>query len=125
MSFQFNITGSSGRIRKALEKMANLDVTSILDRYGAMGVQHLSSATPVDTGKTASAWTHETKRTSSGYSIEFRNSNINKYVNIAVILQTGHGTGTGGYVQGIDYINPAMRPVFESLANDLYQELTR
>lgn len=90
-----------------------------------MGVDALQANTPTDTGKTAASWNYRVKKNESGYQIDFNNTNINKTVNIAVILQLGHGTGTGGYVRGIDYINPAMQPVFEKMAMDLYAELTR
>lgn len=120
----FEIGGSTSRVQKALEKILAKSPEAILNRYGAMGTRYLASATPKDSGKTAASWNHRVKRTGSGYEIEWYNTNINKTVNIAVILQTGHGTGTGGYVRGIDYINPAMVPVFESIKNDIIRELT-
>ena len=95
----------------------------ILETYGRAGVTALASATPVDSGETAAAWGYEIVQTSGGYSIFWTNSHINKGVNIAVILQYGHGTGTGGYVKGIDYINPALRPVFEQLADAAWREV--
>ena len=89
-----------------------------------MGVEALSKATPVDTGLTASSWYYEISRTSTSVSIIFMNSNRNKGVPIALILQYGHGTGTGGYVQGRDYINPALQRVFEQLCDVLCKEVT-
>ncbi len=80
--------------------------------------------TPAETGKTAASWGYEIVQTRNGYSIFWTNSNINNGVNIALILQYGHGTGTGGYVQGIDYVNPAIRPIFESMANEAWKEVT-
>ena len=96
----------------------------ILERYGQAGVTALASATPVESGETAAAWSYEIVENSDGYSIFWNNSNINKGVNIAVILQYGHGTGTGGYVEGIDYINPALRPIFDQLADEAWREVT-
>ena len=94
-----------------------------LDKVGKEGVQALSLATPKDTGKTAGSWYYQIRETKNGVVIEWLNSNIQDYVNIALILQYGHATGTGGYVRGIDYINPAMRPLFEKIATDAWQEL--
>ena len=85
----------------------------------------LSSATPVESGKTSSSWYYEIKRQNGSISIEFLNSNINKGVPIAVILQFGHGTGTGGWVQGRDYINPAIQPIFDKIAEDAWKEVTK
>ncbi|TKW74419.1 MAG: HK97 gp10 family phage protein [Staphylococcus hominis] len=121
----FNLSGSDRKLRRVLEDIAKKNPSGILAKYGQMGVDALAASTPSDTGKTAASWEYDVKQTSSGYKIEFRNTNINKNVNIALILQLGHGTGTGGYVRGIDYINPAMQPVFERMATDLYNELTR
>ena len=95
-----------------------------LDKYGQAGVAALASATPTDTGKTASSWRYEIISTGSGFKIDFLNSNINENVNIALILQYGHGTGTGGYVAGRDYINPAIQPVFDKLADEAWKEVT-
>lgn len=94
-----------------------------LDKFGEEGVQALSLATPKDTGKTAGSWYYQIRETKTGVVIEWLNSNIQDYVNIALILQYGHATGTGGYVRGIDYINPAMRPLFEKIASNAWQEL--
>lgn len=87
----------------------------VLDQFGRQGVAALASATPVDTGETASSWDYEVKMGNTTGELIFTNSHIHRGLNIAIILQYGHGTGTGGYVQGIDYINPALRPVFEDL----------
>lgn len=121
----FNLSGSDRKLRKVLKNLSEKNPSGILEKYGQMGVNALQENTPTDTGKTSASWDYNVKQTRSGYQIEFINTNVNKNVNIAVILQLGHGTGTGGYVRGIDYINPAMQPVFEKLAADLYAELTR
>lgn len=94
---------------------------SVLDKYGAIGVRALAEATPVRSGKTASSWYYKIKKTSGGSQIVWSNSNINEGVNIAVIIQYGHGTRNGGYVQGIDYINPSLRPVFKQIARDVWE----
>ena len=95
----------------------------MLDKYGKLGVDALKSATPTETGKTAESWSYEIKNNGSSAVISFLNTNINKGVNIAIILQYGHGTGTGGYVEGRDYINPAIQPVFDALANEAWKEV--
>ena len=95
----------------------------ILERYGQAGVTALASATPVESGETAAAWRYEIVENSDGYSIFWNNSNINKGVNIAVILQYGHGTGTGGYVPPVDYINPAMKPIFKEIEDNIREEV--
>lgn len=97
----------------------------ILDRYGRQGVAALSSATPVDTGLTANSWYYKIERDANSVKIVFCNSNIQNGVPIAIILQYGHGTGTGGWVEGRDYINPAIQPVFDKIANDAWREVTK
>ena len=83
----------------------------------------MASATPIDSGKTAASWSYEIKRSGSSANIIFHNSNINQGVPIAIILQYGHGTGTGGYVQGRDYINPAIQPLFDKIAEEAWAEV--
>lgn len=97
----------------------------LLDEYGRKGVAALSSATPVDTGLTAKSWYYKIERTDKAVSLLFCNSNIQNGVPIAIILQYGHGTGTGGWVQGRDYINPAIQPIFDEIANSLWREVTK
>ena len=117
--------GSFKNTDRLFKRFSHLEITSVLNKYGARGVEALSSATPVDTGLTASSWRYEVERDRGGYVISWSNSNMNQGVNIALILQLGHGTGTGGYVQGIDYINPALQPVFEAMADEAWQEVTK
>jgi len=107
-----------------LRRLLKQDLSTILERYAQMGVDALSAATPVDTGKTAASWGYVITRTSDTATITWTNSNVNNGVPIALILQYGHGTGTGGYVKGRDYIKPAIRPVFDELANELWKEVT-
>jgi len=106
-----------------LQKAKNFTIDAVLAKYGQEGVDALSAATPVDTGKTAASWQYKIDKESNQVAIRWYNTNINKGVNIAVILQYGHGTGTGGWVEGRDYINPAMRPIFDKLANDAWESL--
>lgn len=97
----------------------------VLERYGREGVAALSSATPFDTGLTARSWSYKIVYNRGRATISFHNSNIQNGVPIAIILQYGHGTGNGGWVQGRDYINPAIQPVFDKIANDAWREVTR
>ena len=96
-----------------------------LDKYGREGVAALASATPVDSGLTARSWEYKITREHGLTKIEFHNTNIQNGVPIAVILQYGHGTGTGGWVEGRDYINPAIQPIFDKIANDAWREVTK
>ena len=106
-----------------LNKMSKFQINKILEKYGQMGVEALRSATPIDSGKTAESWGYEISVRKEEATIHWTNTNQNKGVYIAVILQYGHGTGTGGYVQGIDYINPAIRPVFDKIAEEAWMEV--
>jgi len=98
---------------------------SDLDRFGKAGVAALASATPVKSGLTANSWYYETEIKDGAATITFNNSNIQNGVPIAIILQYGHGTNNGGWVQGRDYINPAIQPVFDKIANDAWREVTK
>ena len=108
---------------KFLKKMEKFQVTKILDKYGKMGVNALANATPHDSGKTAESWGYEISVKKEGATIHWTNTNQNNGVYIAVILQYGHGTGTGGYVRGVDYINPAIRPVFDKIVEEAWMEV--
>lgn len=98
---------------------------SVLDRYGNEGVRALASATPVGSGKTAASWKYDIRSYRTGFKIVWTNSNIVNGVPIAVILQYGHATRNGGYVMGIDYVNPTMKPILDSIANDAWKEIKR
>lgn len=100
-----------------------IDMT-IIKRRAEDGLIALKSATPVNSGKTRDSWYYQIKQDNGVISIQYCNSNVADYVPIAVIIQYGHATGTGGWVEGIDYINPAIRPVFEDIKNDLWKEVT-
>lgn len=115
--------GDFSRIEKFLSKMKTRDAKALLERYGQRGVSLLADATPKDSGKTAASWSYKIEMSSGRYSIVWTNSNVNKGVNIAIIIQYGHGTRRGGYVKGVDYINPATQKVFEEMAEELWKEV--
>lgn len=119
----FKQKGNFKKLDNFLEKMLDPIDLSILDKYGERGVAALAAATPIDTGKTAASWGYETVREKGRVILSFTNTNVNDYVQIAIILQYGHGTRNGGYVQGVDYINPAIQPIFDELANSAWKEL--
>lgn len=122
---QFKQKGDFSKTEKFLKKLRKLDLDSVLDKYGKLGVDALSKATPVDTGKTAASWGYKITKARDVVTITWTNSNVNNGVPIALLIQYGHGTGTGGYVQGIDYIKPAIRPIFDDLAKALWEEVTK
>lgn len=116
--------GSFDKTMKFLKTMESGNIFNILDRYGRRGVDLLSSATPRDTGETAQSWKYTIAHNKGIHSISWYNTHREDNVNIAVIIQYGHGTGTGGYVEGIDYINPALRPLFDQIVADIWREVT-
>ena len=120
-----NHYGDFKKLTNFLEKMKRMFDVSMLDKYGREGVAALSAATPVDSGKTASSWAYEIKDIKDGLALTFNNTNIQNGVSIAIILQYGHGTRNGGWVEGRDYINPAIQPVFDKIANEAWKEVTR
>ena len=121
MGVAVKVSGSFKNTERYLKKVSSGDVFSRLEYLANQGVSALSAATPVDSGKTKSQWGYRIKRSRNKYSIQWTNSNVNDGVPIAIILQYGHGTRTGGYVAGRDYINPAMRPVFDKIANEAWK----
>ena len=120
----FESSGSFQNTERFLKRMKQGEIFRELDRYGQMGADALASATPLDSGETASSWGYEIQRSGKSFSISWTNTNTNGSVNVAIILQYGHGTGTGGYVQGRDYINPAIRPVFDKIADGVWKVVT-
>lgn len=120
----FRHKGDLSKTAKFLERAKHVVRLANLDKYGREGVAALASATPVESGLTASSWYYEVSYTSSGAKLAFLNSHINEGVPIAIIIQYGHGTGTGGWVEGRDYINPAIQPVFDRIANEVWREVT-
>lgn len=120
----FRQKGDFSKFNRYLEKLKEAVKLGDLNKYGRQGVQALSSATPIESGETANSWYYKINRTKESVSITFHNSNIQNGVPIAIILQYGHGTGTGGYVEGRDYINPAIQPIFDRIAEDAWKEVT-
>lgn len=121
----FEQKGDFKNLTSFLERVKGAVHVSNLDEFGKRGVAALSAATPVDTGATASMWSYKIERQGDTVSINFCNDNINDNVPIAIILQYGHGTKGGGYVQGRDYINPAVQPIFDEIANKAWREVSK
>lgn len=121
----FRQKGNFSKLNHYFERVKEVVKVGDLDRFGREGVQALSSATPRDTGLTATSWEYSIERSSNRVSITFNNTNIQNGVPIAIILQYGHGTRNGGYVQGRDYINPAIQPIFDKMAEDAWKEVTK
>jgi hypothetical protein len=117
--------GSFSNTERWLARMKNAQRFAILNKYGTLGQNALSNATPVESGLTAASWSFSIQQRPGYYSIRWHNSHIESGVNIAVILQYGHGTGTGGYVQGRDYIMPAIRPIFDQIVAEAMREVSK
>lgn len=118
--------GDFNNTEKFLKKSFGRNYINILENYGRQGVAALSAATPVDTGLTASSWSYKIIQNKSSISIVWENSNVQGgWANIAILLQYGHGTRNGGYVRGRDYINPALRPIFDKMADAAWREVIR
>lgn len=116
--------GDFAKTEQFLKKSLGRNYMAVLEKYAKQGVAALSAATPIRTGLTASSWTYNIIQNGSSISIVWENTNIQKGVNIALILQYGHGTRNGGYVRGRDYINPALKPIFDSMADAAWKEVT-
>lgn len=114
-----SVSGDFKNLERFLKNAGRRNYRRLLEEYGRKGVDALSLATPVDSGMTAESWSYDISETPNGFEINWNNSNVNDGVNIAIILQYGHGTGTGGYVQGRDYINPALQSVFDGFVDNL------
>lgn len=118
--------GDYRKLNSFFQKMLHIAHMSILDKYGKMGVAALAAATPIDTGETANSWYYEVVPEKEGVSkLIFSNTNVNDGVNVAIILQYGHATRGGTWVEGIDYINPALAPVMKELSDELWREVTK
>lgn len=122
----FSLGGSTAKTQAWLKRIQSQDLYSSLEELAQRGVSALEAATPRDTGLTASSWSYQIETETSGgkTTISWLNSNVNKGVHIAIILQYGHATGGGGYVAGRDYINPALKPIFDEIANDVWKKVT-
>lgn len=122
-----NSKGDFKNLEKMLRKTLGFRYRHVLEKYGKQGVQVLAAATPVNTGLTASSWEYEIVEENGSISVRWNNSNLQPPpggVSVALLIQYGHATGTGGYVQGVDYINPALRPIFEAMADAAWKEVT-
>jgi hypothetical protein len=117
--------GNFNKTERYLSRLQSSHLYAVLNRYGSLGVAALSNATPVDSGETAQSWYFSTKVRKGYYSIRWHNRHEEDGIPIAVLIQYGHGTGTGGYVQGRDYIMPAIRPVFDQIVAEAVREVTR
>ena len=121
----FRQKGDFSKLTRFLEKTKESVRLGDLDKYGREGVAALASATPVDSGLTADSWRYEITNKQGSAKITFYNTNIQNGVPIAIILQYGHGTRNGGWVQGRDYINPAIQPIFDKIVNEAWREVTK
>jgi len=120
---KFRQKGNFSKLTNYFEKVKETVNLGILDKYGEKGVEALKSVTPVRTGRTRDSWYYKIERSKDSVSIRFLNSNIQNGQNIAIILDTGHGTRNGGWVAGLHYIEPAIRPIFEELAKESWEEV--
>ena len=123
MKISFSSKGDFSKTIKFLNKVKNVIINNILSKYGEIGVNALSQATPKDSGVTSRSWNYKIEVNNDNASIVWYNTNVVKGVNIAVILQYGHGTRNGGWVEGRDYINPAMKPIFDKIADQVWKEV--
>lgn len=121
----FKQKGDFAKLTRYLERNKKGARVSTLEKYAREGVAALSAATPVDTGLTANSWSYEITDNNGVVKISFSNSNRQNGILIAIILQYGHATGTGGWVEGRDYINPAIQPIFDKITNDAWREVTK
>lgn len=120
----YEVSGSFKRIEAFLTSVSKINILKIMDSCGQRGVRALSAATPIESGLTAGSWGYETSVENGLYTISWINSDIENGFPVAIMLQYGHGTGTGGYVLGQDYINPAIKPIFDEIANRIWKAVT-
>ena len=122
--FSFSSEGDFSKTLSFLKTMQKLDIDKVCQSEAEKGVKALSIATPRDSGLSANSWSYEIQKTSTSVTIGWKNSDVENGFPVAIMIQYGHGTGTGGWVQGIDYINPAMRPVFDEIAQTVWKAVT-
>jgi len=122
---EFTQKGDFSTVERYLRRMKTLELNAILTKYATLGQNALSNATPVESGETANSWYYSIVQRPGYFSIRWHNRHVEDGVPIAIILQYGHGTGTGGYVQGRDYIMPAIRPIFDQIADEAWREVTK
>lgn len=125
MSIEFKVSGSFAKTDAYLTRMKNAEFINLLTKYGEQGRVALAAATPVETGKTANSWQYRIERKGPWTSLIWYNTNVVDGQSVAILLQYGHGTGTGGYVPGRDYINPAIRPVLDRILEELTREVKK
>lgn len=125
MGITFTTKGTWDKTTRYLNSLKSNQAFSILEKYGQRGVAALSAATPIESSETANSWTYEIVRKKGYYAIHWHNTHMEDGIPIAVILQYGHGTGTGGYVQGRDYIMPTVQPIFDEMVNEIWREVTK
>lgn len=124
MPIRFKTKGSWKKTESYLQRVKKFDPLPVLERYGEIGVNELKNATPIDTGLTAASWYYKIEKTKDGYILTWNNSNVVRGLSIAILIQYGHGTQSGTYVQGVDYINPALKTIFDTLAVQLWKEVS-
>lgn len=124
MDISFESSGSFKHLEDFLTRAPKVNIRAVLESCGQEGVRALSTATPVDSGIAARSWYYSVRKTRGGWELSWSNSDVENGFPVAVMLQYGHGTGTGGYVRGVDYINPAMKPVFDNIANRAWKAVT-
>lgn len=122
---RFSSSGNFNNIEKFFKKATTYDITPILHKYGKMGVDVLTQATPINSGETAASWVYKIENSNNKSSISWSNTNIVDGIPIVILLQFGHGTGTGGYVQGVDFIKPAIKDILDKMADDIWKEVTK
>ena len=124
MTISFSSKGDWGRTANWLDRLTKGDIFRQMDKYGRQGVDALSKATPQDSGLAAASWSYKISRSATSWSITWINTNVENGFNVVIGIQYGHGTGTGGWVEGLDFINPAMRPIFDRIAADVWKAVT-
>lgn len=117
--------GNFKNTERFFKNVTSLNIKPILDKYGRKGVAALSSATPIDSGETANSWSYEIHTSKGSASIVWTNSHLSGGIPVAILIQYGHGTRNGGYVQGRDFINPTLKPIFDEMANNVWKEVTK
>lgn len=122
---EFKHKGDFRKTDGFLKSIKHFSIENILRKYGEAGVIALQEATPVDTGKTAASWYYDIEKTATQTKVVWKNSNVNDGVKIAMLIQMGHGTASGTWVEGVDYINPALQPIFDAIARDAFNEIKR
>lgn len=121
----FKQSGNFSSTKNFLRNLRLNQELNWLEKYGEQGIEALAEMTPKDTGLTAASWYYQIVRDEEGFKLQFCNSNIKDYVPIAIIIQYGHATKSGSWVEGVDYINPAIKPIFDEISNKIWKEVTR